>query len=437
MSIRREHGLATKGQRLLLHEAPLPPRLSSVPRPRAPGPPDVEVVVVGGGPGGSTLAGLLAEAGHEVLLLDKASFPRHKACSEYINPEGARILDELGMGEIIHGAGAHRMATMLVHAPDGGRFAASFAGVEPGRAALGLSRHRLDHLLLQRAAAAGASVRERAHVRDVLRDGAGVTGVEAIIAGTRETIRARLVVGADGSHSVVSRTLGLDAPVRWPRRTGLVAHYRGVNGLADHGELHVATHGYAGLAPLEDGLTNVAFVTDSAAVARRGGSIEEFFAEGLARIPGVCAKLAGAERVGGIRGVGPMAHRASRVAGAGFLLVGDAASFLDPFTGEGIYEALTAAQLAAPVASAALKTGEASTRTLAPYRAARWRAFTAKRQVCWIIQAFIDSPVLMNYVTARLDRRDALGLQLAGVLGDFRPARQALSPVFLARLLRP
>lgn len=400
-------------------------------------PSDYEAIVVGAGPGGSATAALLADAGHRVLVLDKAGFPRHKACSEYVNPEGARLLRDLEVEEEALALGAHRMAAMLIHTPGGGRFLADFAEAEVGRAALGLSRHKLDHLLLRRATAAGAEVMERAHVRDVLVERGSVVGVAATIDGARAELRAPLVVGADGHHSVVSRALGLDAAPPWPRKTGLVAHYRGVTGLDAWGEMHVGRHGYAGLAPLEDGLTNVAFVADAAVVSGRDGPLERFFEGGLARLPAVATKLAGAERVGGIRGVGPMARRARRTAGDGFLLVGDAASFLDPFTGEGIYEALRAAHLAAPVASAALRAGDVSAATLTPYRAARRRAFFAKRQVCWLVQGFVHAPALLDYAAARLDRRPALGRTLAGVLGDFRPAQQALSPVFLARLLRP
>ena len=119
------------------------------------------------------------------------------------------------------------------------------------------------------------------------------------------------------------------------------------------------------------------------------------------------------------------------------MLVGDAASFLDPFTGEGIYEAIRAALLAAPVASAALRQGDCSARALSAYSRARRRAFTAKREVCWIVQGFISLPPAMNYVTGRLADREELGLTLSGVLGNIRPATGALSPRFLARLLRP
>jgi flavin-dependent dehydrogenase len=157
----------------------------------------------------------------------------------------------------------------------------------------------------------------------------------------------------------------------------------------------------------------------------------------LRALPALARKLDDAERVGGIRGVGSMAHRTRRTAGDGYLLVGDAASFLDPFAGEGIYEALRAATLAAPIISAALKSGDTSATALAPYQLARRRAFAAKRGVSWIVQGFINSPPLMNYVTQRLAAREELGLTLSGVLGNFRPARQALSPIFLARLLRP
>jgi flavin-dependent dehydrogenase len=398
---------------------------------------DADVLVVGGGPAGSLSAALLSARGHRVLLLDKARFPRHKACSEYINPAAAHLLAALGLDGDLNALAAHRLAAMRIHAPHGHSFTIDFDAAVPGAQAIGLSRYRLDALLLDRARDAGVEVREGAHVRDVLVDDGCVTGVAATIAGRRELLRAPLTIGADGHASAVARALGLDAPLPWPRRTGLVAHYRGVRGLDRHGEMHVTRHGYAGLAPLEDGLTNVAFVAGEHAVANRAGSLASYFADELMSTPAVAARLAGAERVGGIRGVGPMARRVRRVCGDGFLLVGDAAGFLDPFTGDGIHEALLGAILAAPVADAALGAGDVSARALAPYGAARRRAFSAKRQLSWLVQCFIGTPALMDYASARLGRRPEVALLLAGVLGDLASARDALSPAFLARLLRP
>ena len=398
---------------------------------------DAEVIVVGGGPAGSATAMLLAQRGHDVLLVDKARFPRHKACSEYINAGGVQALRELGLLDEVLEAGAHVMDAMEVHAPSGSSYLADFARAGPGRFALGLSRHRLDSIILNSAREFGVRVSERAHVRDVtICDGKGVQ-VHATIDGSRQTVHAGLVIGADGQHSIVSRSLGLDRTIRWPRRTGLAAHFRGVSGLSHHGEMHVTGSGYAGLAPIEDGLTNVAFVSNQNEVADRNRSIDSYFSEAVLGIPMVAEKIGGAERVGAIRGVGPMARVVRQTSGNRFMLVGDAAGFLDPFTGDGIYEALRAAQIAVPIASKALKSGDPSARSLHAYSLERRRVFTTKRQVCWIVQAFIHHPSLMNYVTPRLNDRDALGLNLCGVLGNFVPARNALSPIFLARLLRP
>ncbi|HET7095502.1 MAG TPA: NAD(P)/FAD-dependent oxidoreductase, partial [Thermomicrobiales bacterium] len=336
---------------------------------------DAEAIVVGAGPAGSAVAALLAEAGHRVLLLDKAAFPRHKACSEYVNPAGVRCLERLGVLDAAWRLGGSRIEAMEVVAPGGAAFAIDYARSAPGQVALGLSRWRLDHLLLRHAAAAGAEVIERAHVRGLVRNGSAACGVEATIGGARQTLRAPLVIGADGRHSAVTRALGLDRQPPWPRRTGLVAHYCGIAGLARGGAMHVGPGGcYAGFAPLEDGLANVAFVSPATSVAARPGALEDYFEAGMAAIPGVADRLRGAERIGAIRGVGSMAHRARRSAGDGWLLVGDAAWFLDPFTGDGITEALLGAVLAAPIAAAALRAGATTAAALAPYPAARRQA---------------------------------------------------------------
>src|SRR5690349_20329155 len=102
-------------------------------------------------------------------------------------------------------AGAHRMEAMVVYSPNGQRFVTNFAKAEPGQAALGLSRYRLDALLLDRAKASGVTVLERAHVRRVLQQNGRVVGVEATIDGMQQAIHSAIVIGADGHHSVVSR----------------------------------------------------------------------------------------------------------------------------------------------------------------------------------------------------------------------------------------
>jgi flavin-dependent dehydrogenase len=259
-------------------------------------------------------------------------------------------------------------------------------------------------------------------------------------------IRANLVIGADGHHSVVAKGAGLAAARwqhRWPRRVGIMAHYEGVTTLDRYGAMVVGPrgfHGYSGIAPLGGGLTNVAFVFDIDAMKRRGMAMEEFFEQSIDALPPVRDALVGARRVSRIHGVGPLAQGARRAVADGVLLVGDAAIYLDPFTGEGVYKALRSAELAVETADRALSAGKTEEAFLRPYLTARREAFLEKTLVNYLVQLFVHTPPLMNYVTPRLGSRPALARQLVLVLGDLgtkREQRQLLSPVYLWNLLRP
>jgi flavin-dependent dehydrogenase len=285
----------------------------------------------------------------------------------------------------------------------------------------------------------GAHVRERVKVEGVtLRDGkvAGVVYRERA-SGSHE-VKTRLVVGADGVHSVVVRSLGVGAPLRWPRNLGMVAHYTGFSGLDNWGEMHVSKHGYAGLAPQAGGLLNVGLVMPMSRSKRyAGGSAGERFERFAHTFPGVSERVRNASRVSDVRGVGPIGARVKRTYGDGWLLVGDAAGFFDPFTGEGVYKALRGAELAAEVAGRALDKGDLTARALTPYGRARRAEFAAKDAVCRLVQAFVGSPLALDYVVSRLSAREDPRSILTGVLGDFTDPRAALSPRYLWSLLRP
>ncbi|HYI16337.1 MAG TPA: hypothetical protein VEX37_13160, partial [Thermomicrobiales bacterium] len=119
------------------------------------------------------------------------------------------------------------------------------------------------------------------------------------------------------------------------------------------------------------------------------------------------------------------------------LLVGDAAGFFDPFTGEGIFDALHGGELAAEAVAAALEIGDTSASALAGYDRARRAAFADKRRAAWLVQAFVRAPRLMDYALERIAARPAARTTMTGVLGDYRDAAVVLSPRFLWSALRP
>lgn len=224
---------------------------------------DAEVLIVGGGPAGSTAAFFLARAGCDVLLADRATFPRDKVCSEYLSPQASRLLHEMGVLESLEAGPSAQLTGMRIHAPDGTTFQGSFSAATGYRAfrdyGLAIRRPILDTALLQSAERAGARIRTGVDVRDLVRDGSGrVTGVVAREGNSQTTLRARLVIGADGLRSVVARRAKLGRHGRWPRRLALVRHFHGVTHDASVGDMHVFEGGYAGFAPVGGALTNVA-----------------------------------------------------------------------------------------------------------------------------------------------------------------------------------
>jgi len=400
-----------------------------------------DVLIIGAGPAGSAAAIHLARAGWSVTVVDRRHFPRPKPCSEYMSPQASRLLEEMGVLAEVERAGAAQLAGMVIRSPNGGLIRGVFAGAHRWRGhrdrGLSLQRTLLDPILLGAARRAGAHVAEGAPVQDITLDPSGrASGVIVGEAdGRTTTVRARLVIGADGLRSVVARRLGLTRSARFPRRIALVTHYAGIAGVGDLGEMHVERDGYLGIASVGNGLANVAVVIPASRASELSAGRERFLERWIAARPQLRDRFAGASRATPVRATGPFASRAKRAWAPGAALVGDAADFFDPFTGEGIYSALRGAELLAETASVALeRPGIVRGAALYPYRRARRRAFAGKWAVERLIGYGMLVPRLFDRAVARLERR-GLAHTLIGVTGDFVPAREVLNPSFIARML--
>ncbi len=405
--------------------------------------PDPQAIIVGGGPAGSSTAYFLARAGIDVLLLDRARFPRDKTCSEYMSPQASRILEQMGALGAVERAGAAQLAGMRVHAPNGSTIHGEFASDHGYRGyrdrGLAVRRTILDSLLLDRARAAGVTVEEGSRVTDVVRDSSGrVNGVLTSGSGSVATRRtAQLVIGADGLRSVVGRRLGLIKASRWPRRIALVTHYSGVEGLHNLGEMHVDRGGYCGVADVGNGLANVAVVVPVSRAAEVAIDRTEFLESWIAERPKLASMFARAKRETPVRATGPFATSAKRAWAPGVALVGDAADFFDPFTGEGIYTALRGGEiLAGHVAEAiASENSQTADSALRAYERARRKEFSGKWKVERMVGAAIAFPALLNRAARVLSHRRDMADLLVGVVGDFVPAREVLRPGYLLSLL--
>ncbi|HYN63734.1 MAG TPA: NAD(P)/FAD-dependent oxidoreductase [Candidatus Limnocylindrales bacterium] len=395
---------------------------------------ECEVLVVGAGPAGSAAAAALARAGRDVLLIESHAHPRPKACAEYASPRIAEELALLGMPDDAWRTDALPLRGMrVIRGPDAVDM--HYADASGPRPAWGLDREKFDATLAAHAVASGARLLERTALEEVhWRGGVGgiggqVMGASLRTANGRRTVRCRWLIGADGARSRTSQRVARERGMGRLRRLGLVAHYEGVPELADHGEMHVAQDFYVGLAPLAGKRLNLGMALPLDGERRPA---EERFQAAIDGIPAVAERLRGRRRLTPIRGASPIAHRVAGTAGHGWMLVGDAAGFIDPFTGEGIYRALRSARAAAEALAAGDDEGAAQR-----YRVARREAFAAKDALTWLVQGMLAARPVMGYALRRLAARPQLAARLGSALGDLRPASDALSPLFLARVLWP
>jgi len=403
---------------------------------------DAEVIVVGGGPAGASTAHALARQGVDVLVLDRAKFPRDKTCAEYLSPQASRVLSDMNvLDEIERSCPAH-LAGMRVRAPDGhyadGEFAANH-GFRPFRDyGLAIRRTILDAIVLDGARAAGARVEELVRVTDVNKDQTGrVNGVTVIGPdGSPRTLTSSYVVGADGLRSVVGKRLGLTWTSKiFPKRLALVAHYRNVRNVGALGEMHVDHGGYFGIVDVGMGLMNVAVVVPMSRAREIGEGRAEFLEQWIVSRPHLAERFVGAERVTPVRATGPFATESRPAWAPGAALVGDAADFFDPFTGEGIYAALRGGEVLAPFIAEALRgTRQNENRVLAGYETARRSEFGGKWKLERIVGMAIAYPYFLNNAAKALSRNKNMADLLVGVAGDFIPAKVVLNPRFLFNL---
>jgi menaquinone-9 beta-reductase len=396
----------------------------------------VEVAVVGGGPAGAVLAARLAAAGRDVLVLERAPAWRWRASGVFASPAAVSALRSSGLAEAAIGGVTRHIPAMRVETPAGTSFRLTYGADRGGEPAVGFDRSALDPVLLDLAEQHGAQVRR------------GLTATEIDLAKRVLTVRdatgatrhvvASVIVGADGLRSIVARAAGVARPVRLAPRVGLSYHLEDRLGATTRdARMCVIRDGYAGIAPVPGGRINVGIVLGRSwlPALRRDGAegVAGSIVEAIPATPDDPGDWRHGRRCDSVEGAWPLGHRVTRRAGAGWLLVGDAAGFLDPFTGEGLHRALDSADLAA---RAILAMGDRRD-AFAAYDRQMRRRFMAKDVVSWLVQAFLARPALFEYAARRVASRAAVRATMGLVMGDLVPASRALDPRYLAALLAP
>ncbi len=318
-----------------------------------------DVIIAGGGPAGSTAATQLACDGARVLLVEEKKFPRAKLCGEFISPECLMHFKRLGVFERMTSAGGAALSETVFYSGRGRSVSVPSEWFGAGSTALGLSRSEMDHVLLQRAKEVGVVVMEQTHASGLIQEGGFVRGIRVKNDAGVEEYRSLLTIDATGRVRGLARHVfemdgGSGQRMRQrPKMTkrpfvAFKTHLENTGADVGACEIYFYRGGYGGLSGVEGGVRNLCFIVSADEVRRHGSDPEIVMREVLMKNARANVTLRNARATTPWLSVALDTFGTRTPApGSGLISIGDAAAFIDPFTGSGMLMALESGQIAA------------------------------------------------------------------------------------------
>ena len=376
---------------------------------------DYDVIIAGGGPAGASAAIHLSTRGARVLLVEQKRFPRAKLCGEFISPECVPHFERLGVAERMLAAGPARLTETVFYSRKGKSVSVPSAWFGAAGIALGLSRAEMDEQLLRRASAAGARVLEDTTVVDLIFDDGRVAGLRVKREGNEISYRAPVTIDATGRTRALARRVGQSGSKTKSHRASLVAfkvHLESAGVAPGACEIYFYRGGYGGLSSIENGLSNLCFIASARDVREAGADAERVMREV------VCQNRRAAYALEHARSCTPWLAvslegfgRHAVTPATGLLAIGDAASFIDPFTGSGMLMALESGELAAGVIGnqmPAIRSGAGIAELETTYRAAYRKKFHSRLRTCSMIRRAAFAPGLAQLAIRLFGASDSL-----------------------------
>lgn len=409
---------------------------------------ETKVIIIGAGPAGAGTSIYLTQAGIPHVIIEKETFPRDKVCGDACSGKTAFVLRKANpqwLQEIFSNTQEYTPSHGIVFvAPNGKALDIPFnPNKNPGEQAPGFTTPRLtfDNFLFSKLPSAHASIYQQASIKEVKRENGKVT-----VTFTRDNetyeVTAPLLVAADGDKSVVRKTFVNDNTSHKAYAVGLRAYYTGVTGLHHDNfiELHFLPEmlpGYFWIFPLPNGMTNVGVGILSDVVRKKKINLREQMLDAIKNNPNINHRFANAELVDKIQGWGlPMGMERQSVSGDNYLLTGDAASLIDPFSGEGIGNALYSGMLAAFAMQKAIEVNDYSATFLKEaYDDILYKRIGDELKISTTLQRLCRYPWLFNFVVNKAHKSPSLSKTISCMFTDLDLRDQLRKPSFYAKIL--
>ena len=403
-----------------------------------------DAIVVGAGPGGATAATLMSREGLRVVMLDKSSFPRDKICGDAISGKSVDALEELGLLHLF------KRDDLLVNwgvsfsSPSGDEVSIPISESfdRPKPPGFICAREIFDNILVEQALSEGVELRQRVEVTGLLRTGSSSVGGVTVKSedGSSAEIEAPLVIGADGAYSIVARELGLNQLDEDHYVAAIRAIYSGVTGFHERNFMEVhfiqeSLPGYFWVFPMANGMANVGLGMLSSVIKKKNVKLKPMMEE-LTRHPKFRERFEDAERISPIKGWGlPLGSKPRPMAGDGWMLVGDAASLIDPFTGEGIGNAMISGLQSARWAVKAHAEKRFDEAFLKDYGNEVIALLKDELRMSHILQRLVNHPWLLNLVIRKAARSKDISRAISCMFEDMQEREKLITPSFYLKVL--
>ncbi len=399
------------------------------------------MIIVGAGPAGSTAALYAHRLGLNCILLDKAIFPRDKICGDALSGKSVRLMRELDLLDGVEKLDGSEINRITFGSPSHSQFDVHLKGnknndyITKGYV---VPRKIFDNFLFEKADEL-TETRQGFTVNDIIYQNDKISGVKGTnIEGKEEILNAPIIMGCDGANSIVARKLGLYEMDMENTAVAIRCYYEGVQGLSNQIELHYVSEvkpGYFWLFPAGNGKANIGIGLSKNDAKKEDRTLRQIMDE-IVQSDYFRSRFGNARPLE--KPVGwnlPLGRIQRKNHGNGFMLLGDAAGLVDPFTGEGIGNAMVAAKYAMEVALKAKNNTDYSERLFSEYDQLLWGEIGGELRTSTKLQSLARSSFLLNFVIDRAARNEEVQAIISGMLSHEIPKDELSSPMFYLKIL--
>ena len=399
-----------------------------------------DVIIVGAGPAGTTAALYAHKIGLKSLLIDKSFFPRDKVCGDALSGKSVRILRELNLLDDINDLNGSEINRITFGSPSNKQFDLLLNNRKNNQIQKGfvIKRAIFDSFLFNKADEVTETI-QGFTVTDLIYDNQQIAGIKGKRKdGMIEEYHSHIVMGCDGYNSIIARKVGLYEMDTEHTAVGLRCYYKGVKGLTDQIELHYVKEvipGYFWLFPAGDGIANIGLGIGKKHLKNKNLNLIQTLGQ-ITKSDYFKDRFSKAEQlekpVGWNLPFGSI-HRKNH--GDKFMLLGDAAGLIDPFTGEGIGNAMVSGKYAIEVAANSLNVGNLSEKSFSEYDNLLWDEIGKELRASTKLHKLAKSKFLLNFVMNRAARNDEVQEIISGMLSNEIPKDELSNPSFYFKIL--